>query len=58
MGIFLLVIHLANGEIMSEKYRTFYPASEEAAYIMDHNMDVIAVEIYNSHGKCVLSYGE
>jgi len=57
MSVFLLLIHLANGKIESVQFKDYKTAASEATYVMDHNKEVIAVEVFKGR-KCLLSYGE
>ena len=57
MSVFLLLIHLANGKIETVQFKDYKIAASEAVYMMDHNKEVIAVEVFKGR-KCLLSYGE
>lgn len=57
MSIFLLLVHLANGEIETVRFKDYKSAASEAEYVMDHDKEVIAVEVFKGY-KCLLSYGE
>lgn len=59
MKLFFLVLYLASGEIKTGPFlSTPTLAVIQANAEMDHNPEMIAVEVFDLNGKCIYSIGE